>query len=134
MTKKYPVGAGMVVFKDFEQMGTKVLILKCFNESWDMPKGRLDPGESLHECAVREMREEAGITTVEFPWGNAHMQMENLTFYICTTKQDPIIGPNPAHGHCEHDSAWWVDPSDAVLLLPELLKPAVQWAISILNQ
>ena len=32
---------------------------------WDLPKGKLDKGETLHECAVREVREETGITKVE---------------------------------------------------------------------
>ena len=29
---------------------------------WDLPKGKLDPGETLEQCAVREVREETGLT------------------------------------------------------------------------
>lgn len=29
---------------------------------WDLPKGRLDPGETDFECALRELWEETGIT------------------------------------------------------------------------
>jgi len=29
---------------------------------WDLPKGKLDPGESLEDCALREVREETGVS------------------------------------------------------------------------
>ncbi len=31
---------------------------------WDLPKGKLDAGENLEECAVREVEEECGITNI----------------------------------------------------------------------
>jgi len=31
---------------------------------WDLPKGKLDPGETLEQCAVREVREETGLHEV----------------------------------------------------------------------
>jgi len=32
---------------------------------WDLPKGKLDPGESLESCAQREVKEETGISNLE---------------------------------------------------------------------
>lgn len=32
---------------------------------WDLPKGKLDPGEPLDECALREVKEETGLQQVE---------------------------------------------------------------------
>jgi 8-oxo-dGTP pyrophosphatase MutT (NUDIX family) len=31
---------------------------------WDLPKGKLDPGETLEQCAVREVQEETGLQSV----------------------------------------------------------------------
>lgn len=36
-------------------------LLMKHKDRWDLPKGRLDPGESDLECAVREFEEETGI-------------------------------------------------------------------------
>ena len=41
---------------------------------WDLPKGKLDDGELIPECAIREVQEETGIQTLD------------LGPLICTTK------------------------------------------------
>jgi len=38
----------------------EVLFIYRFNK-WDLPKGKLEVGESIKECAVREVEEECGI-------------------------------------------------------------------------
>ncbi len=39
--------------------GQSLMILR--NGRWDLPKGHLEKGESIEECAVREVEEETGI-------------------------------------------------------------------------
>jgi 8-oxo-dGTP pyrophosphatase MutT (NUDIX family) len=41
-------------------------ILMMYRRStWDLPKGKLDPGETLETCAVREVQEETGLKDVK---------------------------------------------------------------------
>lgn len=58
-TKKIPlvIAAGGVVTN---KEGKVLFIYR--NDKWDLPKGKLDKGETLEECAIREVIEETGVT------------------------------------------------------------------------
>lgn len=43
----------------------KEILLIFRRGSWDLPKGKLDKGETLEQCAVREVEEETGATNVK---------------------------------------------------------------------
>jgi 8-oxo-dGTP pyrophosphatase MutT (NUDIX family) len=51
--------AGGVVFKK----GKMLVIFR--NEKWDLPKGKIDKGESAEAAAIREVQEECGINRLE---------------------------------------------------------------------
>ncbi|MDX8037360.1 NUDIX domain-containing protein [Lentzea sp. BCCO 10_0856] len=51
----YPVSIKGVVVR-----GGKVLLLKNERDEWELPGGRIEPGESPQECVVREIAEETG--------------------------------------------------------------------------
>jgi ADP-ribose pyrophosphatase YjhB (NUDIX family) len=45
----------------FDASGNILLLRRKDNEKWTMPGGTLDHGESLTDCAVREVNEETGL-------------------------------------------------------------------------
>lgn len=53
----FQVSAGGVVFQ-----GGNILVLKKHNGLYCIPKGRIEKGETLEQTALREVREETGIT------------------------------------------------------------------------
>lgn len=50
--------AGGVVLRDDEVL----LVHRPRYDDWTLPKGKLDPGESFEDAALREVREETGLT------------------------------------------------------------------------
>ena len=53
----------------------KVLFIKRLGK-WDLPKGKMEKGESREESAVREIEEETGLKDVEL------VRFINTTYYI----------------------------------------------------
>ena len=57
---KFQESAGMVVFRKTEQ-AREYLLLHYPHGHWDLPKGKIEKGESEQEAALRELEEETGL-------------------------------------------------------------------------
>jgi len=123
-------GAGIIVVRQFDEK-IKVLALIAKDRVLDIPKGVIDPGESSLEAALRETKEEAGITKLNFVWGNKCTVSGDMTCYVAQTTQDPVITPHPHTHIVEHVDSHWVDWDTLEENTYDFLKPCVKWAKKI---
>ena len=96
--RQYPSGrtdgithAGGIVFRKEASTGSvSVLLIRPKNGEniWVLPKGHVEPGEVLNECAVREVMEETGI------WGRIldPSRFEDFDFEIKATPDSHVKG------------------------------------------
>ena len=69
--------AGCVVT---DAAGNRLLIRR--NDRWDLPKGRVEPGETLLQAALRETLEETGIRCVNSSSLIPHSSLPLKTYHI----------------------------------------------------
>lgn len=58
-TESVKAAGGVVYYKDGNDVLQVVLIYR--RGVWDLPKGKLEEGETIKECAMREVAEEIGL-------------------------------------------------------------------------
>ena len=79
---KEEVSAGIILFNENESR--KFLLLNYPSKHWDFVKGKMENGETTHETALRETKEETGISDVEFLDGFE----EEIEYYFRAENQD----------------------------------------------
>ncbi len=62
----------------------EVLFIYRFGK-WDLPKGKLEKGETIANCAIREVEEECGITHLEI------VEKLQTTYHIFKKREMPIL-------------------------------------------
>ena len=105
--------AGIVLFRKEE---SKILFLLLHYPSghWDFVKGKMEKGESFHETAVRETKEETGITEINFvdgfeEWIEYNFQYQGelvykkVVFFLAETNTSKV---QISHEHLGHT---WMD-------------------------
>lgn len=110
--------AGVVVCME-KPGGNQFLLLNYPTGHWDFVKGKIEQGETLHQTAVRETKEETGISDLEFVEGfeekiNYNFQFEGeliqkeVVFFLGKTKTHTI---NVSHEHLDYT---WLDYENAL--------------------
>lgn len=122
MEKKIIAGGGVVVNEN-----NQVLFIYR-RKKWDLPKGKLDPGEDIKACAIREVMEETGIrnltignliivTTHSYEENGMNMQKETHWFEMkASTVDNPILTPQLEE---DIEKIEWVSPENLEEYLSE---------------
>lgn len=93
------------------------------NGMWDLPKGKLEKGETIEKCAVREVAEECGIeepsitealspTFHTYSLG-AERILKKTHWYLMKSQSNAALIPQTEEGITE---VKWVDPTKAKAL------------------
>lgn len=102
-------------------------ILMIFRRGkWDLPKGKLDKGEKLEDCAVREVEEETGLQQVQLRspllvtyhtyHEGARFILKESHWYTMQVKGEQQLVPQTMEGITE---VRWVTPAETKKLFPE---------------
>ena len=105
--------AGGVVERD----GRVLLVHRPRYDDWTFPKGKLDPGESFEDAALREVEEETGVRCTlgrELPSirYEANGRPKLVRYWVMAPGADLGFAPND-----ETDDLRWVTPDEARALL-----------------
>jgi bis(5'-nucleosidyl)-tetraphosphatase len=119
--------------------GYVTLLLRAYHH-WDFPKGLLEEGEEPVQAALRELREETGIASVEFEWGERHMETgpysrgKTARYYLARTDEETVVlGPSPDTGEPEHHEWRWVSFDEAHDLGSPRVRQVVRWARQVIG-
>ena len=131
--KKYIRSAGAVVFRRTPG-GIRLLVLRAY-KNWDFPKGVVESGEDSLSAAKREVKEETGLTEVDYPFGDEFRETlpyaanKIARYYLAETEEHQIELPvSTALGRPEHHEFRWVSFDEAEDLLPPRLAIVLEWA------
>ncbi|MBW0117547.1 NUDIX hydrolase, partial [Pseudonocardia abyssalis] len=110
-------GGGLVVRPGTD--GPEVLVVhRVRHDDWSIPKGATAPGETVQECALREVREETGLRCRmeaeihSVRYRDRNNRAKHVRFWHMTPV-GPAAPPDPA----EIDEVRWVPPAAARGLL-----------------
>ncbi len=110
--------AGIILFRK-EDSKILFLLLHYPSGHWDFVKGKMEEGESTHETAIREAKEETGITDITFlenfeEWIKYDFQYrgelvhKKVVFFLAETKTKEVMISH------EHLNYTWMDYSTSM--------------------
>jgi 8-oxo-dGTP pyrophosphatase MutT (NUDIX family) len=93
------------------------VVHRPLREDWSFPKGKLEPGETLEQCAVREVEEETGLHCRLGPFVGHTEYRDRLDRQKVVTYWTMTVERGEFFPGSEVDELRWVDVEDAARLL-----------------
>jgi 8-oxo-dGTP pyrophosphatase MutT (NUDIX family) len=125
--------SGFVVYRDLGKgniVFLGLIALPYFQKKnhgmYDIPKGQIDKNETPMKAALREAKEEAGLTINSIDAGP--FVHDRMSLWLAECFQEPTIGINPSTGVKEHLGFDWVKPEVMEAQCLDYLRPAITWA------
>ena len=132
------LSAGVVVVRNVSG-DWLCLVLRAYR-NWGFPKGLCERGEEPLQTAVREVAEEAGLTDLQFRFGEEFRETEPYAggkvarYYVAESATGEARLPvSPELGRPEHHEFRWARFDAARRLLPPRLQLILDWAQSIVG-
>jgi len=117
----------------------RYLVLRAYR-NWDFPKGLVEPDEAPLATALREVREETSLESLELPWGEVFRETEPYAggkvarYYVALSSDGDVRLPvSPELGRPEHHEYRWASYAEARRLLPPRLHAILDWARSVVE-
>jgi 8-oxo-dGTP pyrophosphatase MutT (NUDIX family) len=115
-------------------LGWRMLVLRAYR-NWDFPKGVVELDEEPLDCAKREAMEEAGLSALDFTFGDDYKETlpyaggKVARYYLAETSDEAVRLPiSHVLGRPEHHEWRWVSLDEAEDLLPPRLAIVLDWA------
>ncbi|MGW0885404.1 NUDIX domain-containing protein [Streptomyces sp. NPDC002671] len=99
--------------------GGRVLMVRN-KDTWSLPGGRREAGETLAEAAVRETKEEAGVVVEAGPVVDVSERIDTEVHDVFTVFRAELLSGEPAAGGHDDDvvEAAWVPVEEASARMP----------------
>lgn len=122
------VAAG-VIHKDGKILIARRKSGKCVGANWEFPGGKLEEGETLEECLIRELKEELDIEVEIINYIDSNI-------FFCGDKKIELVAYNVKYLSgklklVDHEEAKWVLPDE--LLEYKFTLPDIPIAEKVLN-
>ena len=150
MDNKTISGAGIIcyfdnttnVIKDLEK-DIVFLVLEDYKGKYDFPKGCIDFGEYVYDCAIRETFEESNISEDDIEefivqdLESAYMCGKGLVLFLAKLKSRAFtnvkIKKNPHTEIFEHKNFYFLKKDEVEKNLPVYLNKSIEWAYNTIK-
>jgi 8-oxo-dGTP pyrophosphatase MutT (NUDIX family) len=140
MKSIHEVSCGCVPFRKSKNGSIEVLLIYRDKGFWEFPKGKKDTGETDIETAMRELREETGLTGEIFPHQNISAEYtftrgdsrvhKTVIFFLCKVDDTSQVVLDQK----EVVDSIWLSPEDVVKKIDKIqLKEVAEKIVNVLR-